>query len=445
MKGCLSCAKLTRRQMLAGMSAWAALKLSLERGEAQVTTSGVVPKSTAKACIFINLDGAPSHLDTFDVKDAPWNPADLDLQQYGPLVLSRTLFPTLSKLTADMLVLRSVTSWEAAHIRGQFYLITGHQPNPAFASETPAIGAVVALESKAKGALPRFMSLNGPAGQGATFLGGSYEPVPAPSNAGGFTTLQHPDYGNQGQQRFTEKFKLLSELSAPVKAKPPDPSLANHLIFYDAAKLMMYDPVIDNVFKFDTTDDQRYGATGFGRSCIVARNAVRAKQGSAFISIRLGGWDMHQRMWDRAFNPNMYTLANQLDKGVGTLVEDLRASGDLNETLIVIMGEFSRTPGPLNPRGGRDHHRDAMSVVMMGGGVKGGRVIGATDSQGARVVEAGWGGQRAIFMEDLTATIYSALGIDWTKRILDTPSGRIFEYVAGSSRGSYVPVDAVFG
>jgi hypothetical protein len=446
MRNCPSCAKLSRRQWLAGMSAWAALQAALARGDAQVTTGEVQPRGTAKTLIFINLVGAPSHLDTFDVKDAAWNPRDLDLQQHGNLVLSRTLFPVLSRLTSEMLVLRSVSSWENGHERGQFYLLTGQQPNPAFASETPAIGSVVALESRTPGRMPKFLALNnleGIAVLGAAFLGGRYEPVRPPR--GGFTTLTHPDYGDQGQQRFEQKFRLLAEIEAPIRANPPDQALANHLVFYDSARQMMYDPVISAVFQFNSTDDQRYGGNSFGRSCIVARNAVRSRQGVAFISIRLGNWDMHDRMWERRMPNNMYALCNTLDRGVGNLVEDLRASGHLGETLIVMMGEFGRTPGPLNARDGRDHHRDAMCVAMIGGGVRGGRVIGATDPTGAQVIEPGWSGQRPILMEDLTATFYSALGINWTKIIRDTPTGRIFQYVPGSSTGRYFPVDEVFG
>src|SRR5206468_565220 len=123
------------------------------------------------------------------------------------------------------------------------------------------------------------------------------------------------------------------------------------------------------------------------------------------------------------YAPNMYQLCNEIDTGVGTLVQDLKTSGDLAQTLIVIVSEFGRTPGPLNTRGGRDHHRDAMSVVMMGGGVKGGRVIGATDSIGEQIIDPGWKGGRSIVIEDIAATVYSALGINWTKSIEDTPSG----------------------
>jgi hypothetical protein len=86
-----------------------------------------------------------------------------------------------------------------------------------------------------------------------------------------------------------------------------------------------------------------------------------------------------------------------------------------------------------------------MSVVMMGGGVKGGRIIGATDSNGDAIVDPGWSGQRSIVMEDITATIYSAIGINWTKSIEDTPSGRRFEYVPFGDIGRYLPINEVFG
>jgi arylsulfatase A-like enzyme len=133
-----------------------------------------------------------------------------------------------------------------------------------------------------------------------------------------------------------------------------------------------------------------------------------------------------------------------LDTAVGTLVEDLKASGDFDQTLIVMLGEFGRTPGALNSRGGRDHHRDAMSVAMMGGGVRGGKVIGATDANGGNIVDPGWSRQRPIYMEDIAATLYTALGINWTKSIKDTPSGRKLEYVPYSEDDAYGPVEEVF-
>jgi uncharacterized protein (DUF1501 family) len=165
----------------------------------------------------------------------------------------------------------------------------------------------------------------------------------------------------------------------------------------------------------------------------------------AFVNVTQAGWDLHVGQFDRSLGTNLYTLANDLDRGVGALVEDLRASGDLNETLIVMMGEFGRTPGLLNSRSGRDHYRPVMSVGMIGGGVRGGRVIGASDATGAAIKDPGWSGDRPIYPDDIAATIYSAMGIDWTKTIDDTPSGRRFYYINGAGEGGFRPVEEVFG
>src|SRR5262249_41167293 len=156
------------------------------------------------------------------------------------------------------------------------------------------------------------------------------------------------------------------------------------------------------------------------------------------------GWDTHQNMFDRGSTPNMYSLCGELDTAVGTLIEDLRASGDLDRTLIVMMGEFGRTPGPLNARGGRDHHKNAMCAVMIGGGVRGQTVIGATDRNGEQITDPGWSRQRPIVIEDIAATVYSALGINWTKSLTDTPSGRKFEYIPYGSGGVYTAIEEVF-
>jgi uncharacterized protein (DUF1501 family) len=138
--------------------------------------------------------------------------------------------------------------------------------------------------------------------------------------------------------------------------------------------------------------------------------------------------------------------------GLGTLIEDLKASpapagrsGTLfDNTLIIAMGDFGRTPGNLNASGGRDHYRNAQAVLMTGGGVRGPKAIGRTDANGARILDFGWSANRTIRMEDITATMYSALGINWTKSISDTPSGRRYEYVQYADIGLYQPVNEIF-
>jgi uncharacterized protein (DUF1501 family) len=119
-------------------------------------------------------------------------------------------------------------------------------------------------------------------------------------------------------------------------------------------------------------------------------------------------------------------------------MKDKEGRSLLDRTFIVCMGEFGRTPGDITPNKGRDHHRYASTSVFSGGGVKGGRILGGTDEIGAKVVDPGWSRKRSIYTEDIVATIYSAMGIDWTKKLTNTPSGRAFEYVDFTSMTDFI-------
>ena len=268
-----------------------------------------------------------------------------------------------------------------------------------------------------------------------------------PASRTGISTLTHNFFGNatQSQERFERRFQLLKDLDEPLRQVPYNDAMAAYGSYYERAKAMMYNQAVDAVFKFDATDEGRYGNTAVGRSLLVARNAVRARNGATFINVTQGGWDTHVGQFDTAQGTTIYTLTNDLDRAVGSLVEDLKASGDFDSTLIVLMGEFGRTPGVLNSRGGRDHYRPVMSVALLGGGVRGGRAIGASDATAANITDYGWSGNRAIYVEDITATIYSALGVDWTKSIVDTPSGRRYDYIVQSPEYDFRPVNEVFG
>ena len=125
------------------------------------------------------------------------------------------------------------------------------------------------------------------------------------------------------------------------------------------------------------------------------------------------------------------------------LIADLRADGLLDETLIIAQGEFGRTIGPLNGNGGRDHYPQ-QSVFFAGGRTKGGRAIGSTDSEGRSTDDPGWSRDRHVRAEDIEATIYSALGIDWTTLRKDNRFGRGFEYVPSSNEDLYGPVDELW-
>ncbi|MBI3679712.1 MAG: DUF1501 domain-containing protein [Acidobacteria bacterium] len=438
---------ISRRRMLLDTANALAFLTFARRGDGQVSSSNARPRGTAQACIFINLDGAPSQLDTFDPKDGPWNPADADIQQLGRgFLLSRTLFPNLSRMPGELVLLHSMNSWELIHERGQFYTQTTHPQNPAFVLESPHIGSVLAYEKGAPGPLPPFVALNSANSMpGAKFLGGTFEPFLAPAVAGGFGNLQHNYYGNNSQTRFEEKYKFLEDLDTGLRQNPYSQPISDQAEYYTAAKRMMYNPRIIPVFQFNNEENLRYGNSALGRACLVARNVIQAQAGTSFINIHAGGWDTHQSMYDINYRPNMYSLVSELDAGVGNLALDLKQSGHLASTLIVIVGEFGRTPGELNGRGGRDHHRLSMAACLIGGGVKGGQVIGQTDAVGGEVTDPGWSQDRPIYPEDLASTIYSAMGVDWTKAFTNTPSGRRFEYVPDAYKGRFTAVEEVFG
>ena len=143
----------------------------------------------------------------------------------------------------------------------------------------------------------------------------------------------------------------------------------------------------------------------------------------------------------------MFTLGAQLDNGVSALISDLEASGLLNETMIVMLGEFGRTPGGITAALGRDHYV-LQTAVFAGAGITGGKVIGATSADGSTVTDYGWhvsngSGPRYVYPEDVEATIYDAMGIDWTTVRHDDPTGRGFEYVP-LSVGNYGPINELW-
>jgi uncharacterized protein (DUF1501 family) len=128
----------------------------------------------------------------------------------------------------------------------------------------------------------------------------------------------------------------------------------------------MYNSVVDKAFKFSADDAARYGKTAFGASCLVAKQVLAANQGTRYVQITFGSWDMHQNIYSPAAN-SLAAMGKTLDDGVSALLADLKASGQLDETLVVMMGEFGRTVGKITAAGGRDHYPQ-QSVIFAGAG-----------------------------------------------------------------------------
>ena len=414
-----------------------------------IKSARVTTKNTAKNVIFILLTGAPSHTDTFDFKNLEGTtPKDFNPTQVGNVLWPMGLMPKIGSQLPDISIARSVRAWAAQHSLSQTWVQIGRSPAAALGDVAPNIGSIVAAEKRSERQLsqkfPSFLALNSGGAVGSGFLPATYEPFKITPSTAGLPNTTNPD----GVTRFDDKYNLLNALDGNLRVNSPVSELmTDYGDFYRSARGLMYNQTVDKAFKYTPADSQRYGNTAFGNALLTAKQVFEANQGTRYIQVSLGGWDMHANIYGQLSNQGstLYTMAkNTLDPALGELIKDLKANGSFNETLIVMMGEFGRTVGPLTQAGGRDHFQQQF-CMFAGGGIKGGKVIGATDAKGSVTVDSGWSEQRDIRPEDIEATIYSAMGINWTNVRYDDPFGRGFEYVPSANDGLYKPIDELWG
>jgi hypothetical protein len=401
----------------------------------------------AENVIFILLSGAPSHTDTFDLKVVSGvTPDGVRPENVNGVLWPMGILPKLAQHLPEMAIVRSVTAWNLQHTLGQVWVQIGRNPAGVLGDVAPNIGSIISVEKAAERqpgqVFPAFLALNSASAVGSGYLPSAHAPFKIAPSTAGLANVTHPD----GASRFDSKWNTLVALDEPLrKDSPLGAGVQNYDEFYQAARGLMYNPVVDRAFRFTAADSQRYGGTAFGNACLVAKQVLAANCGTRFIQITLGGWDMHSDIYGAA-NPrgtNIFTLGKQLDDGLSELFKDLSAAGLFDRTLIVMMGEFGRTVGKLTSTNGRDHYRQQF-CVFAGARVKGGRVIGATDATGANTVDYGWSRNREIKPEDIEATIYSAMGINWTTVRYDDPFGRGFYLVPDSDKDVYGPIQELW-
>jgi hypothetical protein len=417
----------------------------------------VKPMGTARQVLFLNIEGGMSQVDTLDAKEGAWTPPYFGIKQYGDLKLPSGIMKNLPGVLDKVTVVRSLGAWDAVHGRAQYYVQTGHPLNLALAKEVPAIGAVVchelAKERKPGDSLPPYIAMNlagnqaGMINQG--FLSAEFGPLNLSVGDG------PPDLSPQKGQAdtMTRRWQRLQQLDGSLRA--PDAHLERTFVdyheYYRGAWAIMNDPRVPQVFTISDEDKKRYGKSAIGNSLVLARNLFQADAGTRFILANHGGWDHHGDIY-KENSRNHPVLIRELDAAFSALITDLDSIPSkhspgktlLDETLVVCLSEFGRTPGPISEtRKGREHFIHVHSGMFAGGGIKRGAVIGKTDDLGSKVVESGWAQKRAIYMEDVACTIYSALGIDWTKTNESTPSGRTFHYVEPASGTRYMEFEPV--
>ncbi|MBK5291166.1 MAG: DUF1501 domain-containing protein [Acidobacteriia bacterium] len=406
-----------------------------------IARAGAQPIGKAKYCIFVLMSGGASHTDTFDLKKGSWTPAAFNATSYDGVDFAQGAMPKLAAQMDSMAFARSVRSWAAVHGLARDWAQIARNPVSSTARIAPHIGSVASIELSAgkDQTLPAFVALNtGTDSPGNGYFAPEHAPFFVSPGGGGLGNTVHRD----GAARFDQRFGLLLNLDAEERALNELGAGTREMLQFNLnARNLMYNGKVDQVFTFAADERVRYGNSGFGNACISARNLIRAGLGTRFIQISVGGWDNHSNIYGGPFNAaNANSLIRQYDNGLGTLIADLKAEGFLDETLIVSMGEFGRTIGTLNAQGGRDHFLQ-QAVLFAGAGIRGPRAIGSTDDLGRMTADPGWGRQRDIRSEDIAATIYSALGIDWTKVRRDDPIGRGFEYIPfASTQDLYGPI-----
>jgi hypothetical protein len=386
----------------------------------------------AKSCILLWLDGGPSHLETFDLK--PDVPADVrgpfrPIPTKTPGVEICELFPRTAKVTDRFAVIRSVTSPLGEHGIANHYLLTGYKPSPVL--DYPSYGAVVSQVRGGANVLPPYVAIpEFRSTAGAGFLGAAHQPFAVGGDPAkpDFRVRDLNEFPGVTANRLHRRREFLAEFDAAQakveSAAPADPT-------FEQAYRLVTSPRAKKAFDLGEEKDSvraRYGPRTVGQSCLLARRLV--ERGVPFVTVLNTGWDTHNNLVLSLRDG--YTgakvgvgLVPTLDLAFAALVEDLHERGLLDETLVVMMGEFGRTP-KLNTGGGRDHWPRVFSVVMAGGGVKGGQVLGSSDRVGESPRD------EPVTPADLACTIYTLLGID-PKHELHTSDGRPVQVSQGGS------------
>jgi hypothetical protein len=413
------CDGVSRRDFLR-VGAVGALGLpALLRGEARASGRH---KARAKSVLLVYLGGGLSHHDSFDLKpDAPaeirgkYRPIDTAV----PGLRIGELLPRTAKVMDRLTLVRSGAHNNDHHETATNWVLSGRFGS-AF-GDYPAMGAVVAHETGFTGRLPPYVavprnpSFTWELGKSA-FLGGRYESFKTGDpNAPGFKVQDVSPAEPVTARRARRRQTLLQAVDGLARRVEGNDQIATYDQFHERAATMILSAEARSAFAVERETDklrERYGRTTFGQSCLLARRLI--ERGVHFVTVTNGGWDHHSKIWD-----GLGRRLPEFDQGFSALIEDLHARGLLGETLVLVMGEFGRTP-KINKDAGRDHWGPAASLLFAGAGVREGQVLGATDRQGAYVT------RRPVAPADVACTVFEALGIDPHKQLL-TPDGRPVE------------------
>ncbi len=372
---------------------------------------------TADSAILIWLAGGPSHLDTWDLKpDAPieirgsFQPVETNV---AGIRISEHL-PSVAKQMDKLCLVRSVTSPTGAHEIGTHYMLTGFLPLPGFA--VPSYGAVASHLLGPRSALPPYISVQQPLDEmGAGFLGAAlnpFSPGSDPANPN-FRVRDLDTPSGMTVEKLDRRRALREVVDSAFKAHEKGSDRARAVdSFYNRAYTLLSSSEARGAFDLKQEKDpvrDAYGRHTFGQSLLLSRRLIEA--GVRFTTVTLGGWDNHNNI----FNVLSGGLLPRFDRSFAAFLDDMGQRGLLKRTLVIVMGEFGRTP-IINKDGGRDHYPRVFSMALAGGGITGGTVVGGSDARGMEP------SSDPVKPEDIAATIYQCLGIDYSQSI-SSPEG----------------------
>jgi hypothetical protein len=377
--------------------------------------------------IILFLKGGLSTIDTFDLK--PHAPAEIR-GEFNPIATNVTgtqichLLPRVAKQMDKFSLVRSFAHKNSDHGPADHYMLTGYFPGAGFNPNLspnnlrPAHGAVVARKLGPRGSLPPYVCLPRmhPSG-GPAYLGPAAAPftIDADPNSPSFAVPDLAPPMVLEADRLDRRRELLAKVDRFQKAAEgqANGSAKNVSVYQRKAFELMTSPAAKRAFDISAESDklrETYGRSSLGQSCLMARRLVEA--GVRCVTIDHTNWDTH----DNNFVVLKNSLLPDLDAGMSALFADLAERDMLKTTLVVVTGEFGRTPR-INQNAGRDHWGPSFTVMLGGGGVRGGRVVGASSERAERPATEPYG------PEDLAATMYTLLGINPEDEFY-TPEGR---------------------
>lgn len=406
---------MSRRHFLNHMAAAAATIPTLNF-LSHLQTHAADVKKRQKACILMWMGGGPPTIDIWDLKPGSKNGGDFKpIDTKAPGVQISEHMPKTAAVFDNLSIVRSMSTREADHDRGRYFMHTGYVPNPTVVH--PTFGSVISHEAGSKRKeleIPAFVSIDAPSGSPG-YMGMSNAPFVVDSNG----RIRNAD--GVDTSRLGQRLGMLNVIEESFINSKRGELPKSHKDVYEKAVNLMTSKQMAAFRVEDESPEVRaaYGDNNFGRGLLMARRL--AEQGVPFIEVGLGGWDLHANVFE--------TLRTQrlpgMDQAIAALVTDLKQRGMIDDVTLVWMGEFARTPR-INQDVGRDHWANSWSVMVGGGGLKNGQAVGTTDADGLSCTS------KAYVPGDIWATVAHAMGIP-TSIVHTSKNGRPMKIANGGT------------